>query len=218
MIRNFSRKSERYKWALILALITIFYNIVEGIVSILLGLEDETLSLFGFGLDSFVEVLSGIGILHMVRRLRKNRVESPDKFERRALKITGSAFYLLAIGLMFTGAINLLEGHHPETTLWGVVVATVSILTMWALMRCKIKVGRELDSPAILADANCTRTCMYLSFVLLFASAGYEVTGIGGLDSIGAIFIAGFSIKEGRESFAKAKGLSCCLHRDDETA
>ena len=75
---------------------------------------------------------------------------------------------------------------------------------MWALIHFKVKVGKELDSEAILEDANCTKTCLYLSFILLLASAGYELTGIGGIDSIGAILIAVFSFREGRESFEKA--------------
>ena len=79
-----------YKWASVLALITIFYNILEGIVSVYFGLEDETIALFGFGLDSFVEVISGVGIWHMVRRLRQNGNENPDIFEIQALRITGS--------------------------------------------------------------------------------------------------------------------------------
>ena len=65
-------KLKLYKWAFILAQITIFYNLLEGLFSVFFGLEDETLSLAGFGLDSFVEVISGIGILHMVRRSMRN--------------------------------------------------------------------------------------------------------------------------------------------------
>ena len=99
-----------YKRASLLAIITIFYNLVEGVVSVFFGVTDETLSLFGFG----------------------------------------------------------------------------------------------IDSEAILEDANCTRACLYFSFTLLLASAGYELTGIGGIDSIGAILIAVFSFREGRESFEKA--------------
>ncbi len=83
------------RWAYALALITIIYNIIEGLVSVWFGLEDETIALFGFGLDSFVEVISGIGIWHMVRRLRRNGNEDPDRFEGTALRITGTAFYLL---------------------------------------------------------------------------------------------------------------------------
>jgi len=202
-------KESLYRWAHALAVFTIFYNILEGLVSIYFGIEDETLALFGFGLDSFVEVISGIGIWHMIKRIRRNYNVNPDHFERQALKITGTAFYILSIGLIATALINIYQGHKPETTFWGIVISSISIVTMWLLIHYKVKVGKQLDSHAIIADANCTKACLYLSIILLLSSGGYELTGFGGLDSVGAIFIAGLSFKEGRESFQKAKGLSC---------
>jgi divalent metal cation (Fe/Co/Zn/Cd) transporter len=203
------RKKELLQWANILALITIFYNILEGLVSVFFGLEDETMALFGFGLDSFVEVISGIGIWHMIGRIREKDDASSDSFEQGALRTTGAAFYLLTAGLMVTALVNLYQGLKPETTVWGIIISTVSIVTMWLLIHFKMKVGRQLNSPAIIADANCTKTCLYLSFVLLLASAGYELTGISGLDAAGALIIAWFSFREGREAFEKAKGGSC---------
>lgn len=207
--RKSAGKSSFYKWATVLALITIFYNLVEGVVSVFFGAEDGTVALFGFGIDSFVEVISGIGIWHMIRRMKKNSDESHDRFERTALKVTGTAFYILTAGLITTSSINYYQGYKPETTLWGIIVGTISIASMWALIHYKVKVGREFNSKALLADAACTKTCIYLSVVLLIASIGYEVTGIGLMDSVGAAGIAFFSFKEGREAFEKARGKSC---------
>jgi divalent metal cation (Fe/Co/Zn/Cd) transporter len=198
-----------YRQAAVLAWITVFYNVAEGVVSVFFGLEDETLALFGFGLDSFAEVISGIGILHMTRRLAKNDHTGTDRFESRALRITGLAFYILAAGLALTAAFNFYGGRAPESTFWGIVVAAVSIAAMWLLIHLKIRVGRRLESQAILADAECTRACMYLSLVLLISSAGYELTGLGGLDSAGAVLIALLSVREGREAFKKARGRGC---------
>ena len=199
----------QYKRASLLAQITIFYNLIEGMVSVFFGVADETLSLFGFGIDSFVEVLSGIGIWNMVRRMRDNPKADTGPFEKKALQITGTAFYILAIGLVITASVSLYQGHRPKTTFWGIVIAAISIFTMWVLINFKVKVGRQLSSDAILEDANCTKACLYLSFTLLLASVGFELTGIGGIDSIGAIIIAVFSFREGRESFEKARGESC---------
>jgi divalent metal cation (Fe/Co/Zn/Cd) transporter len=204
-----------YRWASALALITIIYNIAEGMVSVYFGFDDETIALFGFGLDSFVEVISGIGIWHMINRLRRDNGRDSDRFERRALRITGTAFYILAAGLVVTSLMNISRGHRPETAFWGIIVASISIVTMWILIHYKIKVGERLDSQAIIADANCTKACLYLSVILLLSSAGYELTGIGGLDSFGAILIAGFSFREGRESFQKAKGNMNCNCKDN---
>ena len=193
----------------LLALFTIGYNLVEGIVSMALGAADETLALFGFGADSFIEVLSAVGVWHMLRRIRLNGGETRDAFERRALRITGLAFYLLTGGLLLTAAVNLLQQQKPVTTLWGIVVSLVSVSFMWLLIQHKMKVGRALNSPAILADAACSRACLYLSLVLLLASLGFQLTGIGSLDALGALVIALLAGKEGREAFAKADGLSC---------
>jgi len=209
-LRTADNKNTFYAWANTLAVITILYNIIEGLVSVFFGFTDESLSLFGFGIDSFVEVISGLGIWHMVRRMRQNGSEAPDRFERTALKTTGTAFYLLTAGLLFISALNIYRGSRPETTLWGIIVSGISILTMWLLMHYKLKIGKQFNSPALIADAHCTKTCLYLSFVLLIASLGYEISGVGMLDSAGALMIAILSFREGREAFEKAKGnLNC---------
>ena len=206
---TFLRLRELYRVATLLALVTIFYNIIEGLVSVSLGAADKTLSLFGFGLDSFAEVISGIGIWHMVRRLGQGETVNHDPFELLALRITGGSFYLLAAGLAITALLSIIQGHRPESTRWGIVVSVVSILSMQALMHYKVKVGTALNSPAILADAACTRTCLQLSIVLLLASAGYALTGICHLDAIGSVIIAVLSVREGREAFRQARGLAC---------
>lgn len=198
-----------YNRANLLAIFTIVYNFIEGMVSVAIGASDETLSLFGFGLDSFIEVVSAVGIWHMLRRIRNNRGETRDAFEQRALKVTGASFYVLTAGLAVTAIVNLYLGHKPETTIWGVIISLISISFMWFLIQAKTKVGKALNSAAILADASCSRTCLYLSLVLLAASVGYELTGISYLDGIGALLIAWLSWKEGRESFQKAKGGGC---------
>lgn len=199
------KNNKLYAWASALALVTIVYNIGEGVISVLFGLEDESMSLFGFGLDSFVEVVSGIGIWHMVRRIRQNGGENPDRFEQRALRITGAGFYVLTAGLAVTSVVDLYRGHKPENTFWGIVISLVSICTMWLLIRAKVSVGRKLNSEAILADAACTRACLQLSVVLLIASAGYRLTGLGGIDSVGALIIGGLCFREGKEAFEKAR-------------
>jgi len=193
----------------LLALLTIGYNFVEGVVSMALGAADETLALFGFGVDSFIEVISAVGVWHMLRRIRRNGGESRDVFEQRALRITGGAFYVLTAGLVATALLNLVLQHRPTTTFWGIVVSLASVSFMWLLIRYKTRVGMALNSPAILADAACSKACVYLSVVLLLASVGFQLTGIGSLDSLGALLIAWFTWKEGREAFAKARGMSC---------
>ena len=201
------------KTALILSIITILYNIGEGAFSIFFGASDDTLALLGFGIDSFVEVISGIGILHMVIRMNNSEPEYHDAFERQALKITGTAFYLLTVGLIIGSGINVINGIKPETTIAGIIISSVSIVTMYFLMKAKLNVGRKLNSNAIIADANCTKTCFYLSFILLASSLLFEIFGVGWFDIIGSLGIAWFAFTEGREAFEKSKaekvGCSC---------
>ncbi len=203
-----------WTYALWLAIFTIAYNVAEGVISIFFGISDEALTLFGFGVDSFIEVMSGLGILAMVIRIRQNPDKLRTKFEITALQITGTAFYLLAAGLGASAVYNIVTNHKPETTLPGLLISVISILVMWALVAGKRKVGRELNSMPILADANCTMVCVYMSLVLLASSLIYELTGFGFVDSLGAMGLIYFSINEGRESFDKAKGLECDC--DDE--
>ncbi|MCJ7819755.1 MAG: hypothetical protein MUP53_01010, partial [Bacteroidales bacterium] len=146
-----------YRKAYLLSLFTIFYNIAEGVVSMIFGYEDETLSLFGFGADSFIEVMSGIGIAVMILRIKSNPESLKSSFEIRALKITGTAFYLLSAGLLAGIVLNVITGHKPETTMWGVIISLVSIAVMVWLMNAKKRVGRMLNSEPIVADASCTK-------------------------------------------------------------
>lgn len=205
------------KIALLLSLITIIYNIGEGLVSIFFGLKDETLALFGFGADSFVEVISGLGIFHMIIRMKNGTVEQRDGFERTALRITGFSFYILTAGLVLGAAMNLVLGNKPETTFAGIIISAVSILTMYFLMRSKLNVGKKLNSDAIVADANCTKTCFYLSFILLVSSLSYEILKISYLDIAGSIGIAMFAFREGKESFEKSRSEKLSCSCDDES-
>ncbi|MBX2896509.1 MAG: cation transporter [Cyclobacteriaceae bacterium] len=207
--------SEEKKWnlALILGVFTIVYNLTEGIIATWFGFEDETLALFGFGVDSFIEMISGIGIVSMVLRIKQHPHSDRSTFERTALKITGYSFYILVAGLVVSSLLVIYLGKKPETTFWGVVVSLISIVVMLVLIYGKIKTGKALQSDAILADANCTKVCIYMSVVLLASSAIYEYTGFAYADALGTLGLAWFSYKEGKECFEKAANKHCgCDH------
>lgn len=204
------KTNDLYKTAYYLALFTILYNILEGLLSTYLGFEDESLALFGFGADSFIEVISGLGILHMILRIKENPTSNRDNFERTALSITGFSFYALTIALVFTSFYNFWTEKKPESTLWGIIISIISILIMWILIVKKIKVGKKLNSDAILADAECTKVCIYMSIILLISSGIYELTNFSYIDSIGTIGISFLAFNEGRECFQKAKSNKLC--------
>jgi len=114
------------------------------------------------------------------------------------------------VGLTLTSIYNIWTSHNPETTFWGIVISVISILIMWALIMGKTKVGRALNSPAILADAQCTKVCIYMSIILLGSSVIYEFARIPYIDSIGTLGLAYYSFREGKECFEKAKSDRVC--------
>jgi len=199
-----------YRTAFLLSLFTIAANLVEGFFSTILGQKDGALALFGFGLDSFIEVISAVGISMMILRIARSPESSRSRFEITALRITGISFYLLTTGLVITAVLNIIRGARPETALSGLIISIISLSIMVFLYRAKLKVGRQLDSDPIIADANCTKTCIYMSVVLLVSSLIYMLTGFAYIDTLGALGIAWFSFSEGREAFEKASGKEDC--------
>jgi len=199
-----------YHWAFGLALFTIVYNCIEALFSVYFGFEDQNLTLFGFGIDSLIEVVSGLGIAHMIIRIRRNSESNRDVFERTALHITGFSFYAFALGLLVSGIVSIVNGHKPETAFWGIVISLISIIFMLALIIGKTYIGNRLHSDAILADAECSRACIYMSLILLASSGIYALTQLPYVDSVGALGLSIFAFREGKECFEKAKNNDLC--------
>jgi len=169
----------------------------------------------GFTLIELLIVIVIMGILAMVIRIRQHPDTPRSTFERTALRVTGTSFYLLAAGLAATALYNIVSGHKPETTVAGLVISIISIAVMWALVWAKRRVGHKLSSAPILADANCTMVCIYMSLVLLASSLIYQFTGFGFIDSLGALGLIYFSFREGKEAFEKAAGMECACEDED---
>jgi len=194
-----------YQQALLLSIFTIGYNLIEGAVSVFLGYEDETLTLFGFGIDSFIEVISGLGIMLMILHIHRNQENPVADYEITALKITGFGFYGLSAGLIVAAILSIVHHHTPVTTFWGIVISLLSILVMLVLVVTKMRVGKKLNSDPIIADANCSKVCIYMSAVLLGSSLIYELTGFAYADIIGAAGLTWFSVHEGQEALHRAR-------------
>ncbi|TFH42925.1 MAG: hypothetical protein E4G96_02365 [Chrysiogenales bacterium] len=197
--------------AFALSILTVVYNIAEGTLSTFFGYSEETIALFGFGVDSFVEVVSGVGIAHMTWRMRRSPLSGHDHFERQALTITAVSFFILVAGLIAGSILSVVYRAEPHTTVPGIVIAVISLATMWALYSFKMKTGTRLGSAPIIADARCTRACFYLSFILLASSGLYELFRISYIDIAGALGIAWFAFRAGREALEKARSgsISC---------
>jgi divalent metal cation (Fe/Co/Zn/Cd) transporter len=199
-----------YKIPLWLAIITLIYNLAEGIVATFFGYEDESLALFGFGIDSFIESVSAIGLILMISRIWKHPDRMRADSENLALRITGTSFYLLVVGLIASAVVVILTDHKPQTTVSGVILSVVSIFIMAWLIHAKAKAGRQLNSAAILADAQCSKVCLYMSLILLASAGFYYLTGFKYADVLGAIGLASFAYREAGECFDKISNETHC--------
>jgi len=205
-------EQQLYVKALRIAQFVVFYNIAEGIISMISGFHDESLTLFGFGIDSFIEVGSNLGVIYMIKRIQKNPVSDRTQFEKTSLQITGYGFYILSVGLLIGAVLSIIENHHPQNTLMGIIISILSIGVMYYVANSQTKTGKALNSQPIISDAQCTMMCVYMSIVLLVSSFIYQATGFGYIDAFGALGLIYFSIKEGKEAIEKSKGNECCSH------
>jgi divalent metal cation (Fe/Co/Zn/Cd) transporter len=182
-----------------LAWFTVGYNILEGLVSVAFGLKDGSLSLFGFGLDSFIEVLSAVIILWRLRREFDGGAGSVQR-ERLSTRGIGILFALLTAVIAVNSALRLMNHVHPETALPGIIISLASLSFMYWLYTAKMRVAKALDSRALKSDAVCSLACIWLSVVLLAGSGVYFLTKVWWIDSAAAIVIAGLILREGIEN------------------
>lgn len=193
--------SPRTRWiayAKALAVFTILYNLVEGLVSMAFGWSDGSLALFGFGADSFIEVFSALLVLW---RLRADGCgEGLVERERKATRGIGASLLVLAAGTVGGALLQLRAKGHPSTTVPGLLVSLASLGFMVYLWRAKLRAAKALDSRALEGDAACSRACIQLSAILLAGSLAFLVAPrLWWVDSAAALLLALFIAKEGWE-------------------
>jgi divalent metal cation (Fe/Co/Zn/Cd) transporter len=191
--------------------LTIGWNVVEAGLAIASGVAAGSVALTGFGLDSVIEVLAA-GALYS-RLHAELRGERPAD-ERRALWIVAASFFLLAAYVVVESGASLWLRRAPESTAVGVLVALLAVIVMPLLARAKLRVGTELGSAALVADAQCTLACGWLSASVLVGVGAHLALGWWWADPVAALCMAPFLIREGRESVAKARGSAapCSCH------
>ena len=144
---------------------TIVWNSLEGLVAVIAGAIAGSISLVGFGIDSFIEVTSGATLLW--RMSVDADEESRERNERLSIRIVGACFIALAVYIAYEAVSDLFGRKAPEHSIPGIVLVCVSLIVMPILSRSKKKVGRHLGSAAMEADAKQTDFCVYLSAILL---------------------------------------------------
>jgi len=179
---------------------TISYNVIEAVVALWAGAAASSAALIGFGLDSVVEVLSAAAVAWQFTR------KDPERWEKPTLRVIALAFFALAAYVTVSAGLTIAGVMEPEHSTVGLILAAVSILIMPAASLFERAAGRELGSATAIADSKQTMLCALLS-VAVFAGLGLNsVFGWAWADSIAALVIAGFAIREGIEAW---KGDAC---------
>ena len=190
------------KRGLHLEYLTVGWNVVEGIIAVAAGIAAGSIALIGFGVDSFVETISGAVIIwRLMAAIRgQHDDEAMERIEQRAERIVGIAFLLLAAYVGFEAVRALVNQEAPDASPVGIALTAVSIVVMLWLARAKRRTGEALGSRAMLADAQQTYACWYLSVVALAGLALNAAFGFWWADPLAALGITVLLVREGLEA------------------
>ena len=189
----------RIRW---IVAITISYNVVEAVIALAAGTVATSAALIGFGLDSIVEVLSAAAIAWQFS------APDPEKRERVALRVIAFSFFGLAAYVSVDAALSLFGIREAVHSPVGIGLAVVSLLVMPFLSWIERRTGTELGSASAVADSKQTLICAYLSAALLVGLLLNTLLGWAWADSLAALVIAGFAVREGIEAW---KGDTCAV-------
>ena len=182
--------------------LTVGWNVAEGFIAVGAGLAAGSIALIGFGVDSFVETVSGVVLIWRLSAEARGRLdeEAVERVERRAERLVGVAFLLLAAYVAFEAVRSLLAQEAPDASPIGIVLTAVSIAVMLWLARAKRLVGEALGSRALIADSRQTAACWYLSLVTLTGLALNAAFGWWWADPVAALGIVVLLVREGVEA------------------
>ena len=195
--------------ALRLSYFTVGYNVLEGAVSVAAGAAAGSVALVGFGMDSFVESLSGGVMIWRFRSAGDACDPEVERKERRALKLVGYTFFALGAYVLFEAARKLATGERPEASAVGIAITLVSLVVMPLLFVSKKRAAERLGSRSLNADAKQTLACMGMSAGVLAGLVLNHAFGLWQADPLVAIAIALFLFREGREAVVEGKVCSC---------
>jgi divalent metal cation (Fe/Co/Zn/Cd) transporter len=189
--------SRLHKKALSLSYFTVGYNISEGIVSILAGLLAGSIALIGFGLDSFVESLSGGVMIWRLRKHGKISEGEEDNVEKKAVRFVAYTFFILGAYVLYESIEKLHVHEIPAPSLLGIVIAVISLIVMPILFYLKYQTGKSIGSKSLMADSKETLACVFLSGSLLIGLGLNYLYGFWQGDPIVGLVIVIYLAKEG---------------------
>lgn len=189
--------------ALQLEYLTVGWNVIEGVIAVTAALAAGSVALLGFGIDSFVETISGLVLIWRLRREATGTLdeEAIEAIERRAERLVGASFFLLAAYITFDAITTLLAQEKPEASPVGIALTALSIGVMLWLARAKRRVATALGSRALAADAEQTQACWYLSVVVLAGIGLNAALGWWWADPVAALGVVVLLVREGLEAW-----------------
>lgn len=193
-----------YKKGLYLEYFTVGYNIIEAIVSIVFGSIANSIALVGFGLDSIVESLSGLILIWRLSQHNKISQEEEEKIEKKAIILVAISFFVLGLYVLFQSLKKIIFREIPDPSLSGIIIATASIIVMPILTLKKYRVGKLINSKALVADSKETLACSFLSLALLLGLGLNYLFHFWQADPIVGIIISAFLFKEGKENLKES--------------
>jgi len=196
-----SRRAALVRRARLLAAASVAYNVAEAVVAITSGRVADSTALVGFGLDSTVEVMSGLVILWQFGH------PVPEEREHLARRLIAVSFFALAAYVTVESVRAVVAREQPDTSVVGIALAALSLAVMPLLSQWQRRTGRELGSGAVVADGTQTLLCTYLSGVLLVGLLANALLGWWWLDPVAALVIAAVAVREGRSNW---RGDACC--------
>lgn len=182
--------------------LTLAWNSLEAVASLIAGLLAGSIALVGFGVDSVIEVSSGSILLW-----RLGAGADAERRESLALRLVGISFLALAAYVVYESVSNLTRHEPPEKTLAGVIIAAASLIAMPLLARAKRRVAQALNSGAMHADSRQTDICAYLSAILLGGLLLNFLLGWWWADPAAALIMVPLI---GWEGIQALRGKTCC--------
>lgn len=193
-----------YKKALYLEYFTVAYNVIEAVLAISFGAISGSISLVGFGLDSVIESLSAMILIWRLKHHDKVSKSKEKHIEEQAQKFVAVTFFVLGIYVGYQSIYKLIGLKRPDPTLPGVIIALLSLLIMPLLFWMKHKIGKQIGSKALIADAKETLVCSFLSLPLFLGLLSNYLFGWWRADPIVGLIIAVYVIREGFEVWKEA--------------
>lgn len=208
-------RAKQVRLGIWIELVTIVWMVIEASIALITGFMTRSVSLQGFGIDSIIELIAGSILLwRLTIEQRGGSIETVEQAERRAAWVTAISLFALAVYIVGDSALALLTQSRSQPSWWGIGLAIAAAIVMPLLWQGKLRIAKRIGSAALKADAACSVTCAYMSITLLIGLTLNGLLGWWWADSLAALALVYFIVREGREALHEARTGETC-HCDE---